>query len=207
MDKVIWLCGGGDVPLCCSKRECRTGGDQRSAGGIRGRLFGPHPKRERAKYKGTPYFPYKQIYFCGGYSVSSCIMKIYLKTKTETLTTPQIRKIVDECIKWCEKEIGDKPSRKRTFKYKVLTLPDGYTPAYGMYHYDKNTLYVFRNYAVDVKMVVRAVLHEYTHFMQNLRYYGTTLAKVGYDKHPLERQARVMEFFYGYCWKHIKNKI
>lgn len=134
-------------------------------------------------------------------------MKIYLKTKTETLTTPQLRKIVRECIKWCEKEIGDKPSRKRTFKYRVLTLPNGYTPAYGSYDYNLNSLNVYRNHALDVKMVIRSVLHEYTHFMQNLRYYHTVLSKVGYDNHPQEKQARVMEMFYGYCWKHIKNKI
>lgn len=134
-------------------------------------------------------------------------MKIYLKTKTETLTTPQIRKIVRECIKWCEKEIGVKPSRKGTFKYRVLTLPNGYTPAYGSYDYEKNSLNVYRNYAEDVKMVVRSVLHEYTHYMQNLRYYNNVLKKVGYDAHPQEIEARGMESFYSICWKQIKNKI
>ena len=39
VDKFIWLCGGGVVSSWCSKRECRTGGDRRSAGGIRGRLL------------------------------------------------------------------------------------------------------------------------------------------------------------------------
>jgi hypothetical protein len=76
-----------------------------------------------------------------------------------------------------------------------------------MYCPTRNTLYVFRNHAKDVKMVIRAVLHEYTHFMQNLRYYNNVLAKVGYDKHPQEKQARAMEYFYGYCWGQIKNKL
>ena len=136
-----------------------------------------------------------------------CGMKYYLKTRTEELTSKQIRHIVCEAIKWCETNIGTKVSRKRTFKYRVLTLPEGYTPAYGMYDYDKNTLFVFRNYATDVKMVVRSVLHEYTHFMQNLRNYHVVLKKVGYDKHPLEQQARGMEYFYSECWKAIKNKL
>ena len=135
-----------------------------------------------------------------------CVMKLYLKTKTEDMTSPQIRKVVGECVKWCEKKIGVK-TKSRTLKFKVLTLPEGYTPAYGMYCARRNTIYVFRNYAVDVKMVIRGVLHEYTHFMQNLRYYDTVLKKVGYDKHPLEKQARAMEYFYGYCWKSIKNKL
>ena len=135
-----------------------------------------------------------------------CGMKLYLKTKTEDMTTPQIRQVVCEAIKWCETKIGVK-TKSRTLKYRVLTLPGGYTPAYGMYCANKNTLYIFRNHAEDVKMVIRGVLHEYTHFMQNLRYYNTVLSKVGYDNHPLEKQARAMEYFYGDCWKSIKNKL
>ena len=133
-------------------------------------------------------------------------MKYTLKTKTKDLTSYELRQIVGECISWCEKKIGTKHKR-RTFKYRVLTLPEGYTPAYGMYCPTRNTLYVFRNHAEDVKMVIRSVLHEYTHFMQNLRHYETVLKKVGYDAHPLEKQARGMEYFYGYCWKDVKKKL
>jgi hypothetical protein len=53
--------------------------------------------------------------------------------------------------------------------------------------------------------VVRSVLHEYTHYLQNLRWYGHTLQKVGYMKHPQERQARVMETMYSICWNDIKG--
>jgi len=127
-----------------------------------------------------------------------------LHTKTSRLTTPEIRKVVCEAIKWCETNIGTKHKR-RTLKFRVLTLPDRYTPAYGMYDPRNNTLYVFRNHAKDVKMVIRSVLHEYTHFMQNLRYYTSVLNKVGYNKHPLEQQARGMEYFYSDCWEGIKN--
>ena len=127
-----------------------------------------------------------------------------LHTKTDRLTTPEIRKVVCEAIKWCETNIGTKHKR-RALKFRVLTLPDRYTPAYGMYDPRNNTLYVFRNHAKDVKMVIRSVLHEYTHFMQNLRYYTSVLNKVGYHKHPLEQQARGMEYFYSDCWEGIKN--
>ena len=135
-----------------------------------------------------------------------CHMKLYLKTPTEQMTTHQIRKVVCETIKWCETNIGKK-TKSRTLKYRVLTLGEKYTPAYGMYCPERNTLFVFRNHAVDVKMVVRSVLHEYTHFMQNLRWYSHILNKVGYMQHPQEKHARAMEYFYGYCWKDIKNKL
>lgn len=132
-------------------------------------------------------------------------MKYTLKTKTSDLSSYELRSIVCESIKWCETNIGTKVSRKRTFKYRVITLPEKCTPAYGCYDYNTNTLYVFRNYATDVKMVIRAVLHEYTHFMQNLRNYHVVLSKVGYDNHPLEKQSRAMEYFYGFCWKAIRK--
>mgnify|MGYP000868585770 FL=1 len=66
---------------------------------------------------------------------------------------------------------------------------------------------VFRNYAPTVKMVIRSVLHEYTHYLQNLRWYNNALDKVGYDRHPQEKEARVVETMYSICWKDIKNNI
>jgi hypothetical protein len=66
---------------------------------------------------------------------------------------------------------------------------------------------VFRNYSPTVKSVVRAVLHEYTHYLQNLRWYNNVLKKVGYDKHPQEKEARMSETMYSICWNDIKNKI
>ena len=91
--------------------------------------------------------------------------------------------------------------------YCVRTLREGYTPAYGMYDYNKKTIMVFRNHSPTVKSVVRAVLHEYAHYLQNLRWYNHTLSKVGYDKHPQEKEARVVETMYSICWNDIKNKI
>ena len=134
-------------------------------------------------------------------------MKVYLKTPTSELSTSQLRKIVKEAIKFCESHAGTKPSRQRSLKYQVLTLPDKMSPAYGQYDYYANTIRIYRNHAKDVKMVIRGVLHEYCHFLQNLRHYDVVLKKVGYNSHPLEKQARAMEYFYSQCWNNIKNKI
>jgi len=133
-----------------------------------------------------------------------CLMKTYLKTPTSELTVRQIRSIVCETIRWCETNLGTKSYK---VDYSVRTLRDGYTPAYGCYDPKKRTISVFRNYAPDVKMVVRSVLHEYTHYLQNLRWYNHTLQKVGYMKHPQEKEARVVETMYSICWNDIKNKL
>ncbi len=129
---------------------------------------------------------------------------LYLKTPTSDLSVQQIRTIVKETIMWCQENLGTK---SYGVDFSVRTLPVGYTPAYGMYDYNKRTIMVFRNYAPTVKCVVRAVLHEYTHYLQNLRWYNHTLSKVGYNKHPQEREARVMEELYSQCWGEIKVKL
>lgn len=130
---------------------------------------------------------------------------LYLKTPTDTLTTPLIRKIVKETLLWCEENLGKKKHKKFTFH--VLTLKDGPLQACGMYDDEKGKLLVFRNYNNTVKDIIRVVIHEYTHYLQNLRWYTNVLMKVGYYKHPQEIEARNMENMYGICWKEIKHEI
>ena len=133
-----------------------------------------------------------------------CKMKTYLKTPTSELSVRQIRSIVCETIRWCETNLGTKSKR---VNYCVRTRGVKYSPACGVYDYDKRTIMVFRDYSPTVKCVVRAVLHEYTHYLQNLRWYNNVLKKVGYDKHPQEKEARMSETMYSICWNDIKNKI
>jgi hypothetical protein len=131
-------------------------------------------------------------------------MKIFLKTKTSDLTSRQLRNIVGECIRFMEMSVGTKPSRQKTLKYRVINCK---VPAYGNYDYKNNTITIHRNYTTDVKMVIRTVLHEYTHSIQNLRNYHVLLKKVGYDKHPQEIEACKNEKLYSPCWKQIKQYI
>lgn len=153
----------------------------------------------------TCFIFYIKLLFCGlGILSYLCGMKTYLKTPTSEMTVSQIRRLVCETIKWCETNLGTKSYK---VDYCVRTLGERYTPAYGCYDFNKRTIYVFRNHAPTVKMVVRSVLHEYAHYLQNLRWYNNVLQKVGYDKHPQEVEARVVETMYSICWNEIKNKI
>ena len=131
-----------------------------------------------------------------------CEMKTYLKTPTSDLTVYQIRRIICETIKWCETNVGTK---SRPVNFCVRTLGKKYEPAYGLYDYNTRTIMVFRNYAPTVKSVVQAVLHEYAHYLQNLRWYDNVLQKVGYTNHPQEKEARVMETMYSICWNDIRE--
>jgi len=133
-----------------------------------------------------------------------CRMKTYLKTPTSELTTHQIRTIVCETIRWCETNLGTK---SRPVNYCVRTLGVKSVPAYGMYDNKRRTISVFRDYSPTVKSVVQVVLHEYTHYLQNLRWYNNVLSKVGYDNHPQEKEARMVENRYSNSRNDIKNKI
>ena len=131
-------------------------------------------------------------------------MKTYLKTPTSELSVRQIRSIVCETIRWCETNVGTK---SYGVNYSVRTRGVKSIPACGVYDYNTRTIMVFRNYAPTVKCVVRAVLHEYAHYLQNLRWYNNVLKKVGYDKHPQELEARSMENLYSVCWNDIKKDL
>lgn len=131
-------------------------------------------------------------------------MKTYLNTPTSTMTTPQIRCLVKETIMWCQANLGKK---RYDLTYSVRTLGDKCKPTYGAYSYNIRTMTIFRNHCPTVKSVVCVVLHEYTHYLQNLRWYDNVLSKVGYDNHPQEIEARKMEKLYSTCWKDIKNKL
>ena len=131
-------------------------------------------------------------------------MKTYLKTPTSELTVHQIRRVVCETIRWCETNLGTK---SYGVNYCVRTRGVKYSPACGVYDYNTRTIMVFRNYSPTVKCVVRAVLHEYAHYLQNLRWYNNVLSRVGYDSHPQEVEARMIENRYSICWNDIKNKI
>ena len=131
-------------------------------------------------------------------------MKTYLKTPTSELSTTQIRRVVGETIAWCQDNLGTK---SYGVDYSVQTLRRKSFPAYGCYDGARRTILIYRNHTPNVKMIVRSVLHEYTHYLQNLRWYNNVMSKVGYNNHPQEIEARVTETMYSICWNDIKNKL
>lgn len=130
---------------------------------------------------------------------------LYLKTPTERMTTPFIRDVVRETILWCETNLGKK--RKRTkLSFKVLTQKRG-EECYGMYDPTINSIIIHRNMCMTVRDIVKVTIHEYTHFLQDLRGYSKVLREVGYRKHPQEVEARGNEKLFSNCWKEIKDNL
>jgi len=129
-----------------------------------------------------------------------------LTTKTRTLTTPQIRRVVGEVITWCKHNVGTK-RKKHPLTYLVTKRPFDGEIAFGQYDPSINRININREVCPNIKSIVRVTLHEYCHFLQDLRAYSRLLNEVGYNAHPQEREARVMETMYSICWKDIKDKL
>lgn len=130
---------------------------------------------------------------------------LYLKTPTEQMTTPYIRDLVCETILWCETNMGKKKKRL-PLTYKVLTQKKG-EEYFGMYDPTINSIIIFRNRCETVRETLKCVIHEYTHYLQDLRGYSRVLREVGYRRHPQEIEARENEKLFSKCWTDIKNKL
>ena len=130
---------------------------------------------------------------------------IYLRTSTLDLTVFEMRKIVGEVVLGCEKNIGTK-RKSHKLSYKITSKPYIF-PAYGVYYPEHNKIVIHVDECETVKMIIKTTIHEYTHFLQDLRSYKRMLKEVGYIDNPYEVEAREMEGLYSTCWKQIKNNI
>lgn len=126
---------------------------------------------------------------------------IYLKTNTTELTLPRLRKLSTYVLLYCVGKMG-------THKYKpvpkvsIVRRPnDKY---YGFFDCSKNTIVLNTSYCGNVKLFIQTLLHEYTHYLQNMTTYIQLYKKVGYEKHPYEIESRNSEKLYSEAFKQIK---
>lgn len=131
---------------------------------------------------------------------------LYLKDRTDELTYYTIREVVGLTLQWACDNMGTKKKFK-DLHYQVLTQGRPHNPYFGDYSVERNTIRIYRDNCPTVKEVIKTTIHEYTHFLQDLRGYSKLLDKVGYRNHPMEIEARGNEVLYSICWKHIKNKL
>ncbi len=90
---------------------------------------------------------------------------------------------------------------------KISIINDADLAYYGWFETKTNKIVVNRFYACTMKLFVKTILHEYTHYLQNLSLYKIILKKVGYDNHPYEIEARDNEKYYTEVYKQIKHII
>lgn len=147
--------------------------------------------------------PHPLFFLVVSYNSRTFVYMTYLKTNTSDMTTPHIRRVVCETIRWCETNVG---KRRKKFSYHVKMAKERNT-YYGAYDPTLKTITIYRDNCDTVKDVVRTTIHEYVHHLQDLRTYDKVLRQVGYHRHPLEREAKAYERMYTDCWKEIKDYI
>lgn len=128
----------------------------------------------------------------------------YLKTETSALTRSALRLIAKETIQYCVATLGTKRSMPIP---TVSVVKRGRSRKYGQYDYSCNHIEIHYNNCGNVRMMIQTLIHEYTHYLQNLKKYHVLYSQFGYDKHPQEIEARRNEPLYSPCWKQIKHKI
>jgi len=128
----------------------------------------------------------------------------YLKTDTSTLTRGQLRMIADATINYCITTLGTKSAKRVP---TVSIVKRGRSRRYGQYNMTDNHIQIHYDICGTVQMMIQTLIHEYTHYTQDLKKYDVLYKQFGYDSHPQELEAVKNEKLYSPCWKQIKKKI
>lgn len=94
-------------------------------------------------------------------------------------------------LKWCSQNLGKSKCRSnsklkisisRTIKFKGLYEEHG----------EASKIYVNPDRHRSFNEFIDTVIHEYTHFLQGLKYYDQIMEITGYDKHPMEHSSNLV---------------
>jgi hypothetical protein len=129
---------------------------------------------------------------------------ILLKTNTQELSLKKVKEIASLTLMYSIAKFGVH-KYKKVPKVSIINKPDD--KFFGMFDCGTNKIVINRAYAVDVKLLIQTLLHEYTHYLQNMNTYIQLYKKVGYDKHPFEVDARNSEKLYTEAYKQLKQLI
>jgi hypothetical protein len=109
-------------------------------------------------------------------------------------------------LEWCYANLGGSHHRS----YSKLKISISRTIAYrGLYEEqdDKSTIYINPEKHRSFNEFIDTVIHEYTHFLQGLKYYDQILEITGYDSHPMEQSSNlVADILKKKCKKDIFSK-
>ena len=119
----------------------------------------------------------------------------------------QSYRLVNLTVEWCKKFFTE-PHIKRRRELLVMVYNSHTHEVFGQYCERNNWLTINLYDCPTVKDIIKTTIHEYTHYCQDLKEYSVMTKQVGYDKNPLEVEARLNEdTYYKNCWRSIKGKL
>ena len=129
-----------------------------------------------------------------------------LGTKTAQIDRKTLRRLGKQILSWCVKNLG-KSSRARKRLYLELVFDDSVEFCALFIVGKYRVIRVFMKRAKTVKILIDAIIHEYTHHLQVACHYNKLLERYGYKNHPDEIEARKNERKYcKVCWNDIQDK-
>lgn len=129
-----------------------------------------------------------------------------INTKTNKIPFETQYKIVQLTHAWC-KETLPAPKRRRR-KPLCVMVHKSIVQEYGNYCPRNNWLTINLGVCNNIYDIVSTTIHEYVHYIQDLKHYAKFEREVGYDKNPYEVEAREYEMEQTKkCWEQIKSQI
>jgi hypothetical protein len=113
---------------------------------------------------------------------------------------PLNRSVAIKILEWCKLTYGQSKYKRAFPSLRYRNRPpyalsgaekNEELYVYGIYHCDENYIYVDRTKHENLEDLVNTIIHEYTHYTQNMRYYYKIYNKYekDIDKHPYEIKA------------------
>lgn len=127
-----------------------------------------------------------------------------INSKTASLSTYEVRKIVNLTIKWCQSRLGVNNRRRQKFSVSIVK----FGPAMGEFDFKKNSVIIYYGNNPSVKDIVKTTIHEYTHYLQPIRKYKSYYKIFEYTNNPFEKEAVSNENkHYKRTWRYIKKSL
>ena len=129
--------------------------------------------------------------------------------KNKKIPFKNAKQIAEEAFIWCVKKFGSPIKTKEV--PELIVSYERSSDCYGYYVSATKEIVVFPFEIPSKTMLVRVLIHEYTHFLQMPKVrdhskYNKLNKMYGYDGNPLEVEAYQAELkYYRSCYSHLKK--
>jgi hypothetical protein len=101
------------------------------------------------------------------------------------------RKHINKIVNWCVKNYGMSKYNKEfpTIMYRTGKYIDSDPDEIACYDEIEGIMYIKKENHKSLYQLANTIIHEYTHYKQNLHHYDILSRYIPYDEHPMEKEA------------------
>jgi len=133
-----------------------------------------------------------------------------MNARYKKLPVKNAKQIINETFNWCIEKFGTPLKNGELPDLNVSYIRN--SDCFGYYCSMDREITIFPYMIGSKSMLIRSVIHEYTHFLQmphrkNYRKYTKLEEDFGYDNNPLEVEAYDAELkYYRTCYSYLNTK-